>query len=85
MFEIDVKPTSKHRKVSEEKEFVESLRDSAIEEIRSQITDQLEDVVCPTHGEHVQATVVSEPPDQLKINIEGCCQEAIDLGKKAIS
>jgi hypothetical protein len=84
MFKIDVKLMSNGREVSEN-EFAESPMNGAMKSVKAQITERLGNIVCPVHGEHLQVTIVNPSLDDLKIQIGGCCQEAIDMGTAAVS
>jgi hypothetical protein len=61
----------------------DAIMKAALTSLKKQISERLEGIECPEHHQHPQVTI-SGAGDDLKFNIEGCCQKLIEKAQNAL-
>ena len=66
--------------ISFENDFEKAARDA----ISDSVSTALASVRCPKHGQRPKVRMRGQKIDKLRVEIEGCCDELIDLATKAL-
>ncbi len=71
------------RKVSQ-REFGRALHDTALKKVDDAVQRRLRTIRCPKHGQQARVRSARSHND-LKWNIEGCCEELVRAARKALT